>query len=942
MSRFFNRSNKSSASLDKIQDQTRDRSPNLREPSRPQQPLSQQAQHSEAEGPLYQQSQPGQRGSGIYRPAQEQTYTIHSSQQAPQDERYYNDNPTHLSRSSSTHQPTIYAEQQQLQQQQQRPTISLVNPTLQQQSIAENDSSAGPTQFGPSTRLRTSGAKEKEEKKSRNSGIRSLFGGSKEKKEGRDTSSESSRLSRHSSILNKRQPAPTSPSGLQNTQASPQVPQSPQQSLSESIGTYQSQSFQAPSQEDVREEEQTRYEQYYRPRPNSQYAPPSQQERRPSIQYEEDAPQFPAPPQAQQYQQQHLYHQPNVSQPHIDLSTDVRKDHFAYISQPIRDQPSALFEPDQSLRPPSQSSLGPPSPLGAPSQLASRQPTSNPPRYSVQAAQTYQAAQQAANQQTQSQQVQAQTPHQSQQTHGDNQSLQERGMPNRDRDRQQRDSRMEEQDLRYQVQDPRARMSTATANDQGRSTPPPRGRDDAQTLDHQTLLQRYEELQAKYSKVKRYYFDREAQVTQLQNVVANQRLSMSKTSLDDAQYANRFERLSGAIQNLAFNIRKDWRRLPNWLAPACNRDACATGTKEMTAVGRACISRWLFEHIFQTVFHPGIDERLSHELKSMDRALRRSPSVLTEEQRDDLLTKVTTWRLTTCEALSEVLHSRQSEAHTEALSRRLADELCAYLHSLLNVPAPPNLEGYLQPIVAQALSISANLPLESRDICIDYYYPGTPMNETFMKLETGMTPLVQPGSAPNREDYEETVDDDDTARSMNSENDVDVQEQIREGVRAAATSSNNTITSTGSKDSKHKAKGFFSGGFSGGLVSNKKTPSASSGRGPSQTDLLSKGDGDKNKEDDHAWNFDAMVRGQKEGKIRFAVFLAVEVRGKSLKLQEGSQSGNGNGGDKGDIKSAQQAGAISAGPGVAAASGTSGGAGTGGVNVLVKAPVFGF
>ena len=140
-----------------------------------------------------------------------------------------------------------------------------------------------------------------------------------------------------------------------------------------------------------------------------------------------------------------------------------------------------------------------------------------------------------------------------------------------------------------------------------------------------------------------------------------------------------------------------------------------------------------------------------------------------------------------------------------------------------------------------------------------------------------------------------------------------------------------------SSSSKKSKGGLFSGGFSGGIVGNKKVPS-STGRGPSQTDITKETQAGQ-KEDEHAWTFDAMVRGQKEGKIRFAVFLAVEVRGKSPKAQEGSSNGTGNG-DKAENKAQQ--GPVSAGPGVANAGGTSGGAGTGGVNVLVKAPVFGF
>ncbi|KAK5309668.1 hypothetical protein LTR70_010093, partial [Exophiala xenobiotica] len=880
--------------------------------------------------------------------------------QIPQDERYYNEpqsqsqsqsqpqpppqsaaatsHPAHLlSRSSSNrlpsgqHPPVNAYQEQQLQNQ--RPTIALVNPSLQQESIAEDEHhQPGRTQFGTAQTIRTTGPKE--EKRSRNSGIRGFFSSGKDKKEGRDSPVDQTRLSRHGSVLRNRpqQQAPTSPQSQsqqqqqQYPQQSPRAPQSPQQG-------------QPPQLPNVSQEELSddpRDERYYRyDRPNSQFVSPSQQDqRRPSVPYEEDAPHFPPPPQPQ-FQQQ-LYQQPNISLQQLD-SQDERKEFFPHTGQPIRDRPSAVFAIDESLRPPSQSSLGPPSPLGPPAQLAPLAPRSNnPTRYSAQSLQAYQAAQQAANQI----QVQNQTPPppQQQSVHAQEE------MPTRDR--QQRDSRMDDTDSRYATQqDPRLRMSTA-AHEHGRSTPPPRGRDDIQSLDHQTLLLRYEELQAKYSKVKRYYFDREAQVTQLQNTVANQRLSMSKTSLDDAQYATRFERLNGAIQNLAFNIRKDWRRLPNWLAPACNRDACQTGTKEMTAVGRACISRWLYEHIFQEIFHPGIDPLLSSQLKQMERTLRRTPSILTEEQRDDLLTKVTTWRLTTCEGLHDVLNSRQAEAYTENLSRILADQLCEYLRTLLVDPPPPNLEGYLLPLVSQTLSISSNLPLESRDICIEYYHPGTPINEIFMKPETGMTPLTNPSSAPTREDYEDVDMDEEQKSIISTDEAANVEEQIREAAKAATTSTSTIqqTTSSSSRDSKKEKKsggGFFSGGFSGGLV-NKKPPSSS--RGPSTTDLsqrdkssteqVAKGD------EEGAWNFDVMTRGSKEGKIRFAVFLAVEVRGKSLKGEQ-AQAGNGNG--NAELKQGEN-GNGSAGPGVGGQSitGTSGGAGTAGVNVLVKAPVFGF
>jgi len=957
---FKSSSNKSQASLDKIGDSTsRDHTQNAsnRDSNRDHSP-SAQADTASYSRPQQQQ----QYGGPTYHHHTHSYVPSHPQQQypspTPHDERYYHESQSHsqpqplppsqsaptnptlapahlLSRSSSSrlapgqHQHTPVNAYQEQQLQNQRPTIALVDPSLQQGSIAEDDLHQPlRTQFGTAQTIRTSGPKE--EKRSRSSGIRGFFSSGKDKKEGRDSPGDQNRLSRHGSVLRTRP--------QQQPSTSPQSDQQQQQQYSQpnSRASQSPLQGQAPRLSDLSQEElpdHPRDERYYRyDRPNTQLASSSPQDQRQgSVPYEEDAPRFPPPPQSHPHQQ--LDQHPNISHQQLE-SQDQRSDFFSYTGQPIRDRPSALFAADDSLRPPSQSSLGPPSPLGAPTQLAPLAlRTNNAPRYSTQSLQAYQAAQQAANQlQTQSQ------PQPSQQ-----QSAQPQGeMPTRDR--QQRDSRMDDNDSRYTTQqDPRLRMSTAT-HEQGRSTPPPRGRDDIQSLDHQTLLLRYEELQAKYSKVKRYYFDREAQVTQLQNTVANQRLSMSRTSLDDAQYANRFDRLNGAIQDLAFEIRKSWRRIPNWLAPACNRDACQTGTKEMTAVGRACISKWLYEHIFQGIFHPGIDPALSAQLKQMERTLRRTPSILTEEQRDDLLTKVTTWRLTTCEGLHDVLNGRQAEVYTEHLSRILADQLCQYLRTLLVDPPPPNLEGYLLPLVSQTLSISSNLPLESRDICIEYYLPGTPINETFMKPESGMTPLTNPGSAPNREDYEDGDVDEEQKSIISIDEAANVEEQIREAAKAATTSTS-TIQQTNSRESKKEKKsggGFFSGGFSGGLVNKKPPPSSS--RGPSTTDLSQKDKSSSEQvakgDEEGAWNFDAMTRGTKEGKIRFAVFVAVEVRGKSPKNEQ-AQAGNGSG--NGEQKQGEN-GSGSVGPGVGGQSntGTSGGAGTAGVNVLVKAPVFGF
>ena len=114
-----------------------------------------------------------------------------------------------------------------------------------------------------------------------------------------------------------------------------------------------------------------------------------------------------------------------------------------------------------------------------------------------------------------------------------------------------------------------------------------------------------------------------AEIERLQNVLANQRLSQSRTALDDNEYVNRFDRLDGAIKNLAFEIRQSWKVIPGWLQPVINQGAEVKGGREMTVVGRAAISRWVVDEILDRFFHPGLDPLLSSHLKTIEHNIRR-------------------------------------------------------------------------------------------------------------------------------------------------------------------------------------------------------------------------------------------------------------------------------------------------------------------------------
>ncbi|KAN0114814.1 hypothetical protein V8E51_004358 [Hyaloscypha variabilis] len=277
------------------------------------------------------------------------------------------------------------------------------------------------------------------------------------------------------------------------------------------------------------------------------------------------------------------------------------------------------------------------------------------------------------------------------------------------------------------------------SGEQGRSTPPPAPAE-------RDVNDAYKELLTKYKKVKGLYFDKTAQVEQLQNTLANQRLSQSRTSLDDSEYMTRFQRLDGATTNLAFNIRKDWRSIPPWLVPYVNQDALKIGKQEMTAVGRAAITKFLVEEVFNRTFHPGLETELSLSLKNIEQNIRRfSPALNNQEESDALTAKVVQWRLATLEGLKDVLSSPAAEENKEQFKRIATTNLTASLMSYLQEPVPAGIEDSAHMIVELAVSIAANLPLESRDISIVYPMPGDMLQPMIMKVETGIPALENPG-----------------------------------------------------------------------------------------------------------------------------------------------------------------------------------------------------
>ncbi|KAK1987025.1 hypothetical protein LZ30DRAFT_777902 [Colletotrichum cereale] len=287
-----------------------------------------------------------------------------------------------------------------------------------------------------------------------------------------------------------------------------------------------------------------------------------------------------------------------------------------------------------------------------------------------------------------------------------------------------------------------ARQFEGAAGEQGRNSPQPSNPDrDGADPD------KFKELLTKYKNVKRLYFDGKtqidnlnSQIEQLQNALANQRMSQSRTALDDSEYITRFNRLNGAINNLSFNIRKDWRTIPQWLDMFVSIDALKTGKQEMTAVGRAVITRWIVEEIFNKCFHPGLNFELSRHLKEIELNIRRfSYTMTSQEEFDALTTKVVSWRMATLEGLQRVLNSPESADNRADFTRMCTSNLTATLFQYMTDPPPAGVDGSASMIVELAVGIAANLPLESRDVAINYPLPGDPVQPNIMDVEK--TPL---------------------------------------------------------------------------------------------------------------------------------------------------------------------------------------------------------
>ena len=404
----------------------------------------------------------------------------------------------------------------------------------------------------------------------------------------------------------------------------------------------------------------------------------------------------------------------------------------------------------------------------------------------------------------------------------------------------------------------------------------------------------------------------------LQNTLAHTRLSQSRTSFDDNEYASRLSRLDGAINNLAYNIRRDWATIPLWLAPYVNKDALTSPGKETMAVARAFVSRWLMDEILDKYFLPGLEPTFSMQLKIIERNLRRfAAPAQSEEEKEMLVAKISNWRLATLDGLHDTLSNAQAMEYRTQLTSMLVEKLTASLGMLLKDPPPAGLDGYVVSIVELTVSIAANLPLESRDVSITYVLPGTPINENIMRVEApGAIPaLTNPGegipeeggakaddtasmTTTNTEAGKESDDTEDSRRpSMASS--AQHQQQQHEGGKQLSGQQLQQQTQSQQQSQlqqqQQKKKGMFGGLMAGNNSSGKLTKGPPGQLQPQQQQPQQQqggqggGGGQPQQQSQQAQQQlqqqQAPPPQPKEEKVRFATFMACEVRGRSVLIK---------------------------------------------------------
>lgn len=273
----------------------------------------------------------------------------------------------------------------------------------------------------------------------------------------------------------------------------------------------------------------------------------------------------------------------------------------------------------------------------------------------------------------------------------------------------------------------------------------------------------------------------------------------------------------------------------------------------MTAVGRAYFSQWLVSNIFDMFFHPDLELGLSKDLKDIWHNIRRfCPPFQSAEEEEALASKMINWRLTTLEGLQDKLRGPSAQGHRERLTQMMNDKLMVDIGPHLVDPPPVDLQVGVSMIIDLAINVASHVPLESREVMIEYFNPLLPIQSEIMKIESGIPALVNPIVVADI-----------------SPSSIAGPEADRASLKSTGTRDSTDVPddATGGRDEK-KGRGMFSGliGGGGSKVTKPAPGSASTSAAASAKGVQPGRETPKDKEE----------------RVRISTGLAVQIRGRSV------------------------------------------------------------
>ena len=286
-----------------------------------------------------------------------------------------------------------------------------------------------------------------------------------------------------------------------------------------------------------------------------------------------------------------------------------------------------------------------------------------------------------------------------------------------------------------------------------------------------------------------------------------------------------------------------------------NKDAILTGKQEMTAVGKAYMSHWLVSNLFDMYFHPSLELGLSRDLKEVWHNVRKyCPPFQSGEEEEALNAKLVNWRMTTIDGLQERLRDPSASQHYTRLVEMLNEKMVGDMSLLLTDPAPPDLAGGVSMIIELAVAVAQHIPMESRDVAVEYFYPGASLQPDMMKVESGIPALTSPIMLSETSPSSTDAADRASLKSTDTRESADPRDSTDGPSGAAA------------REEK-KARGMFGGLMSGGGSGKvQKPPPTSQAQGGKPSAAAAGG----------------RETPSKEEKVRMCVGISVQIRGRSV------------------------------------------------------------